>query len=131
MMRTILKGRMGFIGFVVSSWFDNHFGTPPTVDMMMPDGGSYTDEILDIIEHGKGGGVTPKEYDANVFNDPANRVLRSLFKMRLDEDSSSCYPFENCTALIEKDVRSPEHAAIARKAAAASIVLLKNTGVLP
>ena len=67
-------------------------------------------------------------HDGAAVDEAATRVLTPVARLRL-LNRSYCTP--PCEAELRANVTSAAHAALARAAAAASIVLLQNDGVLP
>ncbi|MGW3285738.1 glycoside hydrolase family 3 protein [Streptomyces sp. NPDC001002] len=130
MINGVLKGRMGFDGFVISDWnaidqlpgdYAAHVSTSVNagVDMMMVPY-SYKDFTTTLIAQVKAGAVTEKRID-----DAVSRILTQKFKLGLFE-----HPYAD-TSNASK-IGSTSHRAVARQAAAESQVLLKNAGdVLP
>jgi beta-glucosidase len=130
MINGVLKGRMGFDGFVISDWnaidqlpgdYAAHVSTSVNagVDMMMVPY-SYKDFTTTLIAQVKAGAVTEKRID-----DAVSRILTQKFKLGLFE-----HPYAD-TGNASK-IGSASHRAVARQAAAESQVLLKNAGdVLP
>lgn len=124
----VLKGRMGFDGFVVGDW--NAHGQLPgcTVDdcaatinagldmVMAPD--SWKGMYNSTIAHVRDGTIPMSRVD-----DAVRRVLRVKFALGLFDPAR---PVEGTNIL-----GSPAHRAVARQAVAESMVLLKNNGVLP
>lgn len=130
LLTDVLKGELGFKGFVVSDWLG--------IDRLP---GSYKEEIemsinagLDMvmIPHGKGEGnnylefmaflkelVNEKKVPVSRIDDAVRRILRVKFAMNLFENSARD---KNLTAAIG----SKEHREIAREAVRQSLVLLKN-----
>ena len=134
----VLKGQMGFDGFVISDWEGIHQITDPAdpanggltpykvrtgvnagIDMMM-EPNNYRDFIA----------MLTAEVDANRvsmarIDDAVRRILTAKFELGLFE-----HPFTDRTHLDE--VGSAAHHAVAREAAQQSQVLLKNDrGTLP
>ncbi|MGW1623247.1 glycoside hydrolase family 3 protein [Streptomyces sp. NPDC002172] len=130
MINGVLKGRMGFQGFVISDWnaidqlpgdYASHVSTAVNagVDMMMVPY-SYQDFTKTLIAQVKAGGVSERRVD-----DAVSRILTQKFKLGLFE-----HPYAE-TGNASK-IGSAGHRAVARQAAAESQVLLKNSGgVLP
>ncbi|MGW3096584.1 glycoside hydrolase family 3 protein [Streptomyces sp. NPDC001102] len=130
MINGVLKGRMGFDGFVISDWnaIDQLPGDYPAhvrtavnagVDMMMVPY-SYKDFTATLVDEVKAGRVSGKRID-----DAVARVLTQKFRLGLFE-----HPYAD-TANASR-IGSAAHRAVARQAAAESQVLLKNAhGVLP
>lgn len=132
----VLKGELGFRGFVVSDWaaIDQLPGTYSEqvvasinagLDMMMlPNGpgkkNSYADFARLLLENVRAGRVP----EARV-TDAALRIVRVKLAMDL-----AARPFANRALLAQ--LGSSEHRAVAREAVQKSLVLLKNErGALP
>ncbi|MFD8374281.1 glycoside hydrolase family 3 N-terminal domain-containing protein [Streptomyces sp. NPDC059688] len=125
-----LKGRMGFDGFVVSDWnaidqlpgdYAAHVRTAVNagVDMMMVPYG-YKDFAGALVDEVEAGRVSERRID-----DAVSRILTEKFALGLFE-----HPYADTSGAAA--IGSPAHRAVARKAAAESQVLLKNSGnVLP
>jgi beta-glucosidase len=129
LLTDVLKGRMGFEGFVVGDW--NGHGQVPGcsnehcaaalnagVDMYMaPDSwrALYENTIGDV----RSGAIPMSRLD-----DAVRRILRVKFRLGLFD---AARPLEGHTELIA----SAPHRALAREAVRKSLVLLKNDGVLP
>jgi beta-glucosidase len=126
----VLKGELGFQGFIVSDWAG--------VDQVAPD---YYDAVVASINAGVDMVMVPYDYlrfmetlkravnngDVSVarIDDAVKRILTVKFDMGLFEN-----PYANEALLAE--VGSDEHRAVARQAVVESQVLLKNDGdVLP
>ncbi len=130
MINGVLKGRMGFDGFVISDWnaidqlpgdYASHVRTSVNagVDMMMVPY-SYKDFRTTLISEATAGRVTAQRID-----DAVSRILTQKFKLGLFEK-----PYADTSGASR--IGSPAHRAVAREAAAESQVLLKNSaGVLP
>lgn len=127
----VLKGEMGFTGFIVSDWGG--------VDQVVT--GDYYQSVVQSINAGVDMVMVPYNYllfmetlkqavnngDVPIerIDDAVRRILTVKFEMGLFEN-----PFSN-PDLIET-IGSPEHRALARQAVAESAVLLRNEGgVLP
>lgn len=125
----VLKGRMGFEGFVVGDW-NAHAEVPgcsPTscpaamnagLDMFMaPDSwkGLYQNTLAQV----RAGRIPMARLD-----DAVRRILRVKVKAGLFDRQR---PLEGRYELLG----SPEHRALARRAVRESLALLKNDGVLP
>jgi beta-glucosidase len=129
LLTDVLKGRMGFQGFVVGDW--NGHGQVPGctttdcaatfnagLDMAMaPDG--WKGLFESTVAHVKDGTLPMARVD-----DAVRRILRVKAKLGLFDPAR---PLEGKAGVLG----SPEHRAIAREAVAKSLVLLKNQGVLP
>ena len=129
LLTDVLKGRMGFDGFVVGDW-NGHgqvFGCTPKncpqaanagLDMYMaPD--SWKDLYANTLAQAKSGEIPMARID-----DAVRRILRVKAKMGLFQ---AARPLEGQEAVMA----SAEHRAVARQAVRESLVLLKNNGVLP
>ncbi|PXA99471.1 1,4-beta-D-glucan glucohydrolase [Nostoc sp. 3335mG] len=128
LLTDVLKGRMGFQGFVVGDW--NGHGQIPGctkddcpqtflagLDMAMaPD--SWKGMFDSTIKHVREGRIPMARID-----DAVRRILRVKFALGLFDEAR---PVEGTDAL-----GTPEHRAVAREAVVKSLVLLKNEGVLP
>ena len=129
LMTDVLKGKMGFDGFIVGDW-NGHgqvTGCKPTdcaqsinagLDMFMaPD--SWKALYENTLAQAKSGVIPMARLD-----DAVRRILRVKAKMGLFQ---AARPYEGREGVIG----SAEHRALAREAARKSLVLLKNNGVLP
>ncbi|MFJ5044773.1 glycoside hydrolase family 3 N-terminal domain-containing protein [Streptomyces sp. NPDC088719] len=130
MINGVLKGRMGFEGFVVSDW--------QAIDQLP---GDYADDVATSVNAGLDMIMVPTAYqdftrtlrdqvaagrvtEARI-DDAVARILTQKFRLGLFEK-----PYADTTHL--ETVGSAGHRAVAREAAAKSQVLLKNEGaVLP
>jgi beta-glucosidase len=120
----VLKGKMGFDGFVISDWRgifqlpgdraqQVRDGVNAGIDMMMePD--EYKSFISTLLDEVHAGRVPMSRID-----DAVSRILTKKFQLGLFE-----HPFTNRADLGK--VGSPAHRAVARRAVAESQVLLKN-----
>ncbi|MFG2478420.1 glycoside hydrolase family 3 N-terminal domain-containing protein [Streptomyces fagopyri] len=130
MINGVLKGRMGFDGFVISDWnaidqlpgdYASHVRTSVNagVDMMMVPY-SYKDFRATLVDEANAGRVSAKRID-----DAVSRILTQKFKLGLFEK-----PYADTSGAAK--IGSAAHRSVARQAAAESQVLLKNSaGVLP
>jgi beta-glucosidase len=128
----VLKGQMGFDGFVISDWEGIHqipdpadpsnggltpykvrTGVNAGIDMMM-EPNSYQDFITMLTAEVDAGRVSMAR-----INDAVRRILTAKFELGLFE-----HPYTDRAHL--NDVGSAAHHALARTAAAQSQVLLKN-----
>ncbi|MBO9707179.1 MAG: exo 1,3/1,4-beta-D-glucan glucohydrolase [Caulobacter sp.] len=130
LLTDVLKGRMGFEGFVVSDWNAHgqlagctNVSCPQAInaglDMYMaPDSWrGLFDNTLAQVESG--------EIPMARLDDAVRRILRVKVKAGL---------FDRVAPQVEgrfERLGAPEHRALAREAVAKSLVLLKNDGVLP
>lgn len=128
LLTDVLKGELGFAGFIVSDWegvqqVDPDFDAAVVksvgagVDMVMVpfEYERFMDSLTKAVEQGA---VTPERID-----DAVRRILTAKYALGLFEQPHTD------AALLEK-VGCAEHRALAREAAAKSAVLLKNEGGL-
>lgn len=129
LLTDVLKGRMGFDGFVVGDW--NGHGQVPGctnaacpqtfnagLDMAMaPD--SWKGMFDSTLAAAKAGTIPMTRID-----DAVRRILRVKMKLGLFDPAR---PYEAKPG----EIGAPAHRAVAREAVAKSLVLLKNNGVLP
>ncbi len=132
LLADLLKGELGFSGFIVSDWGSvsdlithrvaadrreaARLAFEAGVDMDMVSD-CFTDHVGELIEAG--------EIPAERLDDAARRILTAKFRLGLFE-----HPYTD-PALVEKVQFTSEHRAAARRAATQSLVLLKNNGLLP
>jgi beta-glucosidase len=129
LLTDVLKGRMGFDGFVIGDW-NGHAQVPGCakrhcpnafnagVDMFMATSGwrgLYT-TTLRSVQSG--------EIPLARLDDAVRRILRVKFRLGLFEVTR---PFEGRFELLDSDADR----ALAREAVRKSLVLLKNDGALP
>src|SRR5580765_6012358 len=124
-LTTVVKGELGFTGFVISDWqaIDQLTGTfnekvrtavNAGVDMfMMPD--SYRTFISTLRDEVNAGNVTQAR-----INDAVSRILTKKFELGLFEA-----PMANRSGAAQ--IGSQAHRDVARQAVRESLVLLKNT----
>ncbi|WP_030757931.1 glycoside hydrolase family 3 N-terminal domain-containing protein [Streptomyces griseus] len=128
MITGVLKGRMGFEGFVISDWqaIDQLPGDYPSdvrtsvnagLDMIMVPT-NYQEFTRTLVAEAAAGRIPAARID-----DAVARILTQKFRLGLFEK-----PYADTTHLAS--VGSAEHRAVAREAAAASQVLLRNEGGL-
>jgi len=117
LLNQILKGEWGFEGVVVSDWGANHTTVESVaggLDLEMPGPALYYGRLLEAA-------VNMWQVNEETINEAARRVLRMIVKSgKMDGPMPA------------GAVNTPEHQALARELAEASITLLKNDGnVLP
>ncbi|MFF3162627.1 glycoside hydrolase family 3 N-terminal domain-containing protein [Streptomyces sp. NPDC003273] len=128
MINGVLKGRMGFDGFVISDWnaidqlpgdYASHVRTSVNagLDMMMVPY-SYKDFTGTLVDEAGAGRISERRID-----DAVSRILTQKFRLGLFE-----HPYADTRGAAA--IGSPAHRAVARQAAAESQVLLKNSGGL-
>jgi beta-glucosidase len=120
----VLKGSMGFDGFVISDWEGIHqipgdwatqvrTGVNAGIDMMMEPFSAQSFETTLLAE------VQAGRVPMSRIDDAVSRILTKKFELGLFE-----HPFTDRTNI--NDIGSPAHRAVARRAVAESQVLLKN-----
>jgi beta-glucosidase len=134
LMNELLKGQLGFDGFIVSDWqaishmpgcsLDN---CPEAVNagvdlFMIPNAPDWKTFHANVVAQVKAGVINPARID-----DAVRRILRVKMRQGLFTRPS---PAQRAAATAGA-VGAPEHRALARQAVRESLVLLKNTGVLP
>ncbi|MEU1463652.1 glycoside hydrolase family 3 N-terminal domain-containing protein [Streptomyces sp. NPDC005727] len=128
MINGVLKGRMGFDGFVISDWnaidqlpgdYASHVRTSVNagLDMMMVPY-TYKDFTGTLVDEVRAGRIGERRID-----DAVSRILTQKFRLGLFE-----HPYADTRGAAA--IGSPAHRAVAREAAAESQVLLKNSGGL-
>lgn len=148
MQNYILKGELGFQGFIMSDWDAQHGGVASTLaglDMTMPG-----DTDFDSGDSFWGPNMTISVLNGTLpewrLDDAATRIMAAYYFVGRDKKSiptnfnswsKDTYGYQHAYAKTEfgiinqhVDVRA-EHYASIRIAAAKSTVLLKNSGVLP
>jgi beta-glucosidase len=126
----VLRGQLGFDGFVVSDWGG--------VDQIDPS--SYQDSVVRAINAGIDMNMVP--FDAPMFIDALHSAVDdgSIQLSRIDEAVRRILTVKFAMGLFEHPdadpalaavVGSAEHRALAREAVAKSAVLLKSDGAVP
>jgi beta-glucosidase len=128
LLTDLLKDELGFGGFLISDWngiyqlpgnnyqdIADAFNAGIDMNMVPSD---YRNFIRDMILHAQAGTIPMERID-----DALRRILTQKFELGLFEQ-----PFTDRSN--HDTIGSPEHRAVARDAAAASQVLLKNEGDL-
>jgi beta-glucosidase len=133
LIEDLLRGELGFDGFVVSDWMDierlhsMHHLVPSEdeafkvsvesgIDIHMQ-GDNYFESVLDGVKSGR----IPKKR----INEAAGKILTAKFALGLFENPIPELPAERGFAAV------PEHRQTSLEAAREGIVLLKNDGILP
>jgi beta-glucosidase len=115
----LMKGLLGFQGWIMSDWGATHSTAAAAInglDQEMPGGNFFGDKLASAV---KSGDVPQSRLD-----DMVRRMLTSMFRAGIFD--------RNQTGAVDANVQTPEHAQLAREAAAQGIVLLKNAGnILP
>jgi beta-glucosidase len=117
LLTTVLREDWGFRGFVTSDWFwgvyDARRGVHAGLDIEMPGGRVYGDNLKGLVERG--------EVPRNEIDESVRRILRTKLQYLTRQDPEP-YP--------RTLVAAPAHVALAREVAEKSMVLLKNEGPL-
>ena len=133
LLTDILRGQMGFRGFVVSDWMDierlyslHHVvgsekeayerAVLAGIDMHMH-GPGFWEGVVELVRAGR--------IPESRIDEAARAILRPKFELGLFE-----HPFVDTTAIPSK-VYTEEHRKLALECARQGIVLLKNDGLLP
>ncbi|MCB2154555.1 glycoside hydrolase family 3 protein [bacterium] len=131
LITTVLKGELGFDGFVISDW--------NAIDQLP---GSYYDQVVASVNAGIDMFMEPYRYgqfiatlteavnngdvSMNRIDDAVIRILRVKFASGVMDS-----PYADQDLVTGGLVGSAAHRAVAREAVRKSAVLLKNDGVLP
>ena len=127
LLNDLLKGELGFDGFVVSDWaginaLDGEAGSSASdvatavgagIDMIMVP--EHYEEMLALLMQVVASGAIPEER----VDDAVVRILRKKFELGLFEN-----PFAD--RALAREINSAAHRALARRAVRSSLVLLKN-----
>jgi beta-glucosidase len=132
----VLKGELGFRGFLVSDWaaidqispdykHDIEQSINAGLDMIMiPNGPGRANNYVEFIEDLKLL-VAEGKVPLSRIDDAVRRILRIKFQLRLFENTAT-------DPKLTAAIGSPEHRAVARECVRESLVLLKNENhVLP
>jgi beta-glucosidase len=120
----LLKGPLGFDGFVMSDWGATHSTAPAAnagLDMEMDatPGAHFGSALQAAVQSGQ---VPMARLDDMVL-----RIVRAMFAVGIFEHPAAAQP-----AAFGANVSTPEHVALARRISEEGTVLLKNgSGVLP
>jgi beta-glucosidase len=130
LINTVLKGELGFTGFVVSDWGGVK---------QLPDA-TYADQVAHAVNAGIDMIMVPDDYVGTInaivngvtagkitqarVEDAVTRILTAKFALDL-----FTHPFTDRAFTMQ--VGSAAHRGVARQAVRESLVLLKNDGVLP
>jgi len=120
LLKRDLRDTMGFKGFVMSGWKATH----SSMDMVH---GLSQEMSVGAPEHFQLAKFS--EFGPVRLAEAAGEILTSVYRLGLNREAVSCA--QPCTSMKFANARSEAHTALAREAATASLVLLKNTGALP
>jgi beta-glucosidase len=132
LLAEVLKGRMGFDGFVVGDW-NGHADVDGCSNKSCPDAFNAGVDMFMVPEHWKAlrantiDQVKSGEISMERLDDAVRRILRVKMRAGLfDKGKPSSRPMAGKT----EHLGSREHRAVARQAVRESLVLLKNNGGL-
>ena len=131
-MNGVLKGELGFEGFIVSDWYAQHTGIASAnagLDMAMPNSPFWQLGNLSLA-------ITNGSVEQTRLDDMATRIVASWY--RLDAMGSGAFenpgfgmPFNLSDPHTIVDARDPASKSTLFQSAVEGHVLVKNTGVLP
>ncbi|WP_420593602.1 glycoside hydrolase family 3 protein [Deinococcus sp.] len=125
----VLKGELGFQGFVISDWAG--------IDQISPD---YAEGVRTAINAGIDMVMVPNEYrkfidtltaEVEAGRIPMSRIDDAVRRILTQKFRFGVFERPLADPALAKTFGSPEHKALARRAVRESLVLLKNQGVLP
>lgn len=133
LLTDVLKGRMGFDGFIVGDW-NGHAQIPGCTNNSCPQAfiagldmfmtpHDWKELYGNIVAQARSGAIPMERLD-----DAVRRILRVKLRMGLFEAGK---PSQRMHAGKLALIGGPEHRKVARQAVRESLVLLKNDGVLP
>ncbi len=141
LLKEVLKGRMGFDGFLVGDW-DGHAQVPGCTASSCPQAFNAGIDMFMAPKHWKAlhrnllRQVRSGEIEAARLDDAVRRILRVKLRAGLlDAPRPSARPLApqgDSAAATQRSawIGHPEHRALARRAVRESLVLLKNDGGL-
>lgn len=116
-----MKRDMGFRGFVQSDWYaTTKLSVAEGLDQEMPGN--------NLPPYPRGGWFGPEaleKVDSKMIDDSALRILAAMYRTGLFDREDGCSP-PSCGEFQRANVTSDDHAALARRIATESVVLLKN-----
>ena len=133
LLTEVLKGRMGFDGFVIGDW-NGHGQIPGCSDASCPQAINAGIDMIMVPEvwlkfrNNTMKQVKSGEIPMQRIDDAVRRILRVKFRAGMFEYGK---PAKHQLAGKAKLIGHPDHRMLARQAVRESLVLLKNNGVLP
>mmetsp|Transcript_20888 Transcript_20888/g.58978 ORF Transcript_20888/g.58978 Transcript_20888/m.58978 type:complete len:720 (+) Transcript_20888:75-2234(+) len=123
-----LKGKMGFQGLVMSDWAATHTAKSIEngLDIEMPGYDFKMGELSARVTEAK---IRKHNVSQSSRDTAVRRTLATIYRLRLDE-KMVCYE-AMCSRQRASDQATPEHAALAQRAATNAVTMLKNDNVLP
>jgi len=127
LLTDVLKGELGFQGFVVSDWYAVYEIVPSTYDSTVLAVNAGIDMVMLPFDYARFVGdmksaVRRGAISEDRINDAVRRILRAKFTLGLFDTQDA---FEDFSV-----IGSDGHRALAREAVAKSLVLLKNDNAL-
>lgn len=128
LLNDILRGEWGFDGVVITDWGGTHDTKQAALNGLDIEMGSFTNGLTSEAEFGYNdyyladpylNMIKNGEVPESTVDDKARNILRLIFRTAMDTDK----PFGS--------IVTPEHYAAAKQIGDESIVLLKNSGILP
>jgi beta-glucosidase len=112
-----LREMMGFKGFVMSDWMATHspkdilHGLSQEMNVGPP---AFLNQ------------AKLSEFGNQRLTQATSEILTSIYRLGIDREKAPCENKQPCTEVRYSNARTAEHTALAREAATASVVLLKN-----
>ena len=131
LMTDVLKGQMGFDGFIMGDW-NAHGQIPGCTNADCAEAFNAGLDIFNAPQDWKAlhGNLVREVNDGTIpkarLDDAVRRILRVKIRMGVFDE-----PAPNKRPNTYKPIGTPAHRAVARQAVRESLVLLKNDGVLP
>ncbi|KAJ5664703.1 hypothetical protein N7462_011516 [Penicillium macrosclerotiorum] len=127
-MNGLLKGELGFQGFVVSDWYAQHTGIASAnagLDIAMPSSSYWeNDTLVTAVQNGS--------MHESRLNDMATRILAAWYKYAPISDPGHGIPVSLLEPHAQVDARDPKSKSTILQGAVEGHVLVKNTnGALP
>jgi len=110
-----MDNQFGFTGFITSDWTATHSTVPSALaglDMEMPSGTYFSAPLVQAVQNG--------QVPLSQLRDMASRILTEMFRFGLFNKKAS--------GSVNAVVTNPAHAAVAKRVAEESTVLLRNGG---
>jgi len=118
-----LREMMHFKGFVMSDWMATH--SPKDILHGL-------DQEMNVGPPAFLNQEKMSEFGSQRLTQAASDILTTIYRLGIDHEKAPCENKQPCTEVKFSNARTAEHTALAREAATASVVLLKNSqGTLP
>ncbi|KAL2134882.1 hypothetical protein VTI74DRAFT_10608 [Chaetomium olivicolor] len=121
LLNGVLKGELGFEGFVVSDWDGQMSGVASAnagLDMVMPGAGFWGERLIEAVNNGS--------VNEERLNDMATRILASWHYLHQEHSFPEPALYTNTERHLPADVQA-DHAELIKTIGATGTVLLKNT----